>query len=59
MSPERWVQAMAEHEVILAALDRRDGPALGTLLKTHLITKRETVKEALAAEEGTGESATS
>jgi DNA-binding GntR family transcriptional regulator len=57
MSPERWTQAMAEHEVILAALDRRDGPALGILLKTHLITKRETVKEALAVEEGTAEAA--
>jgi DNA-binding GntR family transcriptional regulator len=50
MSAERWSQAVAEHEGILAALDRRDGQALGHLLKAHLQTKSETVKEALAAE---------
>ncbi len=50
MSAERWSQAVAEHEDILAALDRRDGPALGRLLKAHLQTKCETVKEALSAE---------
>ena len=59
MAPERWAQAVAEHEAILAALDRRDGPVLGALLKAHLATKRETVKEALAAGEGAGEAAPS
>lgn len=50
MSPQRWEQAVAEHEDILTALGRRDGAALGRLLKTHLVTKRQTVKEALLAE---------
>ena len=45
MSKPRWDQAVAEHEEILAALDRRDGAALGQVLKAHLRNKCETVKE--------------
>ena len=35
-SPERWAEAMREHDAILAALKRRDGPACGALLRAHL-----------------------
>jgi DNA-binding GntR family transcriptional regulator len=45
LSPERWAKAVAEHEEILAALKRRDGSRLATLLKTHLAGKLDTVKE--------------
>ncbi len=48
MSPERWAQAVAEHEAILAALDARDGPRLAEILKVHLANKLSTVKEWLA-----------
>lgn len=49
MSPERWAEAVAEHERIVAALEARDGAALGEILKRHLASKFATVKEALSA----------
>jgi DNA-binding GntR family transcriptional regulator len=49
MSKARWSQAVAEHEAILAALERRDGAALGRVLKAHLQNKCETVKESFLA----------
>lgn len=59
MSPERWGQAVEEHERIIAALEARDGAALGRILKDHLANKFETVKEALAARQNeTAEQAT-
>lgn len=45
MSPERWQQAVDEHEEILVALDRRDGKALGEILKRHLENKSATVRQ--------------
>lgn len=45
----RWAQAVAEHEEMLYALADRDGAALAEILKRHLRTKCETVKDALAA----------
>ncbi len=45
MSKPRWDQAVAEHEAILAALERRDGAELGLVLKMHLQNKCDTVKE--------------
>ncbi|MEM7222200.1 MAG: GntR family transcriptional regulator [Pseudomonadota bacterium] len=50
MSSERWGQAVAEHEEILAKLEARDGPGLAATLKRHLKNKCETVKDALLAE---------
>lgn len=52
MSPERWRQAVEEHECMIAALKKRDGAALGEILKRHLANKFETVKEALIARPG-------
>ena len=36
LTPERWLAATREHEAIQAALEARDGPLLGTLMKEHL-----------------------
>ncbi len=44
MTPARWQQAVDEHEEILLALDKRDGPALGAILKRHLENKFYSVK---------------
>jgi len=44
MTPERWQQAVDEHEEIIVALDARDGQALGTILKRHLQNKFDTVR---------------
>ena len=45
MSEERWAQAVAEHEEIVAALEARDAKALGEILKRHLRNKLETVAD--------------
>lgn len=44
MSPERWQQAVDEHEEILVSLDNRDGKALAEILKRHLENKSATVR---------------
>jgi len=44
MTPERWQQAVNEHEEILDALDNKDGQALGAILKRHLQNKFDTVR---------------
>lgn len=36
MPRDRWTEAMAEHEGMLNALVRRDGPTLARILRTHL-----------------------
>lgn len=50
ITPERWKQAMAEHEDMLAALEARDGARLALVLRGHLQNKCEAVKEALRQE---------
>lgn len=35
-SPERWAEAVAEHEAMLAALDARDAERLKAILRDHL-----------------------
>ena len=40
---EKWQAAVQEHEQMLSALSRRDGPALGAILLAHLVHKRDTV----------------
>ena len=51
MSQARWDQAVAEHEAILAALEKRDGPALAQMLERHLRNKCETVKESFLVDD--------
>ena len=47
MSTSRWTQAVREHEKIIAALEARDGAGLAKILKNHLASKFETVKDAI------------
>lgn len=49
LSPERWDQAVAEHEKILDALGRRDAAQLQNLLRNHLGAKLTVVLAALGA----------
>lgn len=48
LSKERWAEAIAEHEEILAALTARDGKKLGRLLKAHLANKLAALAKAFA-----------
>ena len=50
LSPERWDQAVAEHEEILAALAARDGARLQHLLSEHLGAKMTAVLAAVDTE---------
>ena len=50
ISATRWAEAMKEHEAILAALEAKDGQALGRILKDHLRKTCEVVKQALRDE---------
>lgn len=50
MPADHWRLAMAEHEAILNALQRRDSIMLSSILKTHLRNKREQVERAGFAE---------
>ena len=52
MRPDRWQQAMDEHDGILAALLRRDGDALGPLLRQHLANKRDIIMEVMRSPAG-------
>ncbi|MDB6454532.1 GntR family transcriptional regulator [Falsirhodobacter sp. 20TX0035] len=45
---EEWAIAIAEHEEMLVALEARDGPALGAVLRRHLESKRQQVARWLA-----------
>jgi DNA-binding GntR family transcriptional regulator len=59
MPPDHWQLAMAEHEAILNALQRRDPAVLSSILKTHLRNKLEQVEKAGFAESGDAPPATS
>jgi len=50
MTEEIWSRAMAEHEGMLNALQRRDAAAMSSILKTHLMHKSEAILDALRAE---------
>jgi hypothetical protein len=52
LSEERWRQAVAEHEAILAALQARDGRRLAELLDTHLRDKGAVVAALVPAANG-------
>jgi DNA-binding GntR family transcriptional regulator len=47
LSKERWDAAVREHEQILAALEKRDVPALQRLLRDHLANKLASVLSGL------------
>ena len=47
MTPEIWARAMAEHEGMLNALQRRDSAAMASILKTHLQHKSEAIVQAM------------
>jgi DNA-binding GntR family transcriptional regulator len=49
VSQERWDKAVAEHEQILEALERRDGARLRGILERHLRNKRDVVIAAIEA----------
>jgi DNA-binding GntR family transcriptional regulator len=53
-SKERWDRAVEEHEQILAALTRRDGPQLKAILREHLENKFKVVRAILAEAEDAG-----
>jgi DNA-binding GntR family transcriptional regulator len=55
MRPERWADAIMEHEAILNALQRRDGVGLSHILRAHLRHKREEVMQAGFAESESGD----
>jgi DNA-binding GntR family transcriptional regulator len=59
MPPDHWQLAMAEHEAILNALQRRDAAVLSSILKTHLRNKLEQVEKAGFAESDDAPPATS
>jgi DNA-binding GntR family transcriptional regulator len=44
MSEERWGEAVAEHEAMIAALKARDGRALSSILNMHLANKLKAIK---------------
>lgn len=46
-SPARWEQAVEDHELMMAALSKRDGKRLGQVLKEHLGHKAAMVHESL------------
>lgn len=49
LNVDRWKDAVNEHEQILAAIDNRDGPALGKILKNHMANKFTSIKQWLVA----------
>lgn len=50
MTDARWAAATAEHEQIMACLERRDGAALANVLRDHLAAKLEAVRAWLCAQ---------
>jgi DNA-binding GntR family transcriptional regulator len=47
MTEEIWSRAMAEHEGMMNALQRRDSAAIAAILKTHLKHKSQAILEAM------------
>lgn len=46
-SPERWAEAVDDHERMMAALRARDGASLSAIMREHLRHKADMVHEAL------------
>lgn len=49
-SPESWARSTADHEAIVESLAARDGARLSQVLKRHLASAQETVREWLLAQ---------
>jgi DNA-binding GntR family transcriptional regulator len=47
-TPQRWAEAVGEHDAIIEALEARDGARLGALMKAHLEHKLKALRRALA-----------
>ncbi len=47
-TPQRWHEAVVEHDAIIEALEARDGERLGRLMKEHLEHKLTALRRALA-----------
>ncbi|BBK29499.1 DNA-binding GntR family transcriptional regulator [Stella humosa] len=47
-APDRWAGAVADHEAIIAALDRRDGEAAAAALAAHMEASWERVRDSVA-----------
>ena len=47
---DRWAEAVAEHETILAAFEKRDGAALAAILHSHLMSKFEAIRHTIPAD---------
>ncbi len=45
MSAERWQQAVDEHELIIQALEKRDGERLSAILNKHIENKCTAVRQ--------------
>lgn len=50
MSQERWDESVQEHEDLLVALEARDGPKAGAVLRAHVLETGEAVRPAAAGE---------
>lgn len=50
LSDERWAEAIAEHEQMIALLKARNAQGLGALLRTHMLNKHAAHRKALACE---------
>ena len=46
-APDKWSAAVAEHEEMMTALSRRDGPALAEVMRRHLSRTWERVRDQL------------
>ena len=49
LAPARWAAAVEEHEAMLRALEARDAPRLGRLMRAHLANKHKALVAALRA----------
>ena len=56
LPPDRWAQAVAEHEELMEAFAARDGKRLASLLRAHIMGKFDTLRHAFEAS-ATSESA--
>lgn len=55
LPPDRWAQAVAEHEELLEAFAARDGKKLSRLLRAHLMGKFDTLRHAFESPEADAE----